>query len=319
LIPGELTTTRCSQQKTFKKPDAIIMQNKSLTINGEHINPEAVYRAVKSGAQIELGDESIRKIKRCREFLEETTQKGGIHYGINTGFGHLCDVVIQDDKLEQLQENLLLSHACGTGDIIPDDISRTMLILKIKNLSLGNSGVRTELVNQLKDMYNTGAAPMVYEQGSLGASGDLAPLAHLCLPLVGEGKLKWRGKMVSASEFLKANNWEPMTLASKEGLALINGTQFSCAFGIHSTVRGKLLLELANLCAALSLEAFNCHTGPFNPNIHKIRPTRVSKKSLPAYWNGCAVRISKRGRNSTCRTHTHSDVFRRYMERAWTI
>ncbi|TVR90318.1 MAG: histidine ammonia-lyase [Saprospirales bacterium] len=243
-----------------------------LTIGNHHTSPEEIYRCLKKGAELQLGKDAVDRIVRCREYLDNTLQKGGIHYGINTGFGHLCDVVIKDDQLEQLQENLLLSHACGTGDTIPDEISRVMLLLKIKNLSLGHSGVRLELVNRLSDFYNSGASPVVYEQGSLGASGDLAPLAHLCLPLIGAGKVNWKGKTVEAKDYLKENGWQPMKLASKEGLALINGTQFSSGYGICATVRAKLLLKLANLCAALSLEAFNCQTGPFNPLIHKIRP-----------------------------------------------
>jgi len=248
------------------------MGHTNLTIDKNPLNPEEIIKNLLSNGKLFLGEEARKKVRSCRQFLENTTSRGAIHYGINTGFGHLCDVLIKPDQLEQLQENLLISHACGTGDFIPDHISRIMLLLKIKNLSLGHSGVREELLDFMVDMFNSGAAPEVYEQGSLGASGDLAPLAHLCLPLIGKGRLNWKGAKWEASKWLSKIGREPIRLASKEGLALINGTQFSSGFGLDAVVRSKLLLKLANLNAALSMEAFNTHLSPFHPQIHQLRP-----------------------------------------------
>lgn len=248
------------------------MDHTILNIDNNLLKPEDVIRNLYSEGKLSLGEDARKKVLNCRQFLENTTKRGAIHYGINTGFGHLCDVLIKPDQLEQLQENLLISHACGTGTFIPDHISRIMLLLKIKNLSLGHSGVREELLDFMVEVFNSGAAPVIYEQGSLGASGDLAPLAHLCLPLIGQGRLNWRGRKWEASDWLKKMGMTPLKLASKEGLALINGTQFSSAFGLDSVVRSKLLLKLANLNAALSMEAFNTHLSPFHPQIHQLRP-----------------------------------------------
>lgn len=248
------------------------MNSNDLVISDQLLNPMEVYHLIRKGGKLDISEATLKKVVNCRNFLEMVTAKGDTIYGINTGFGHLCDVLVEGDQLEQLQENLLLSHSCGSGDEVPDHISRTMILLKLKNICLGHSGVRKILVERLLEMYNSGAAPVVYEQGSLGASGDLAPLAHMCLPLLGQGEVNYKGQKLSGSQYLKSIGKEPLSLASKEGLALINGTQFSTAYGVHSAVRAKLLFKLANLCASMSMEAFNCQTAPLHPQIHKIRP-----------------------------------------------
>nr|MBS0038220.1 histidine ammonia-lyase [Saprospiraceae bacterium] len=233
---------------------------------------ESIYNTVRKNSELKLGEGSRQAIEKCRHFLESEVKSGKTIYGINTGFGHLCDIRIGEDKLGQLQENLIRSHACGSGDWVPDEVSRTILLLKIKNLSLGYSGVRMELVDRLQTIYNSGVIPMIYEQGSLGASGDLAPLAHLSLLLLGEGKVKFRDEIMPTSRFLSLSGIAPLDLASKEGLALINGTQFSTGYGVQAVVKAGLLHRLANLCAVLSLEAFNCRIDPFSPLVHQIRP-----------------------------------------------
>ncbi len=242
-----------------------------------HQKPIDFFNCIENQYKVKVTEEAVKRINHCRLFLDQEAFSGNIHYGINTGFGHLCNVSISSKSLGQLQENLLLSHACGSGNYIPDDVARTILLLKIKNLCLGHSGVRLELVDHLVQIFNSGAVPLIYEQGSLGASGDLAPLAHMSLCLLGEGDIKYDETIIPSIEFLKKIGLEPLRMVSKEGLALINGTQFSTAYGLQAVVRGRQLLQLSNLCAALSLEAFNCQTSPFDPRVHLIRPHKGQK------------------------------------------
>lgn len=248
------------------------MKGRYFELGLHHQTPNDFFNCIKSNQSVSLNTLAVDAIKACRSFLDQEEQKGNVHYGINTGFGHLCNVIIGSESLGKLQENLLLSHACGSGNLVPEDVARTILLLKIKSLCLGHSGVRIELVNQLVSIFNSGVVPMIYEQGSLGASGDLAPLAHLGLCLLGEGEVKYQGKIITAGNFLKQIGLEPLPLVSKEGLALINGTQFSTAYGVQAVVKGQQLLKLANLCSALSLEAFNCQMGPFDSRVQLIRP-----------------------------------------------
>ena len=213
--------------------------------------------------------------ERSVNYLAKKTEvEHQVIYGVNTGFGSLCDRVIAPDKLSELQQNLILSHACGTGPEVPSDIVRLMLLLKVGALSRGNSGARPETIARLTHMYNAGVLPVVYEQGSLGASGDLAPLAHLCLPLLGRGEVYFNGKRMPASEVLKAKGWEPLTLGMKEGLALLNGTQFMTAFGAYCVYHGMRLSYLADLVSALALDAFHGRYEPFHPLVHSVRPQK---------------------------------------------
>ena len=200
------------------------------------------------------------------------SDKDAVFYGINTGFGSLCNTQISPDELEQLQYNLLRSHACGTGDLVPQEIVKLMLLLKVQSLSYGNSGVQLETVERLIEFFNNDILPVVYEQGSLGASGDLAPLAHLCLPLFGEGKV-WKfekGKF----EIRNANElpFKPVTLKSKEGLALINGTQFMLSYAVWCVLKSQQLLHHADSIAAISIDAFDAKLEPFSPQLHAVRP-----------------------------------------------
>jgi len=214
---------------------------------------------------IESANEAIQK---CYDYLaQKINVPGSIYYGINTGFGSLCNTRISSGDLTKLQENLLMSHACGMGDIVPDDVVRLMLLFKIKSLSLGYSGVKTETVQRLTDFLNLGLYPQVFKQGSLGASGDLAPLAHLCLPLIGKGKIG----VEPASDVLNRHDLLPIKLGPKEGLALINGTQFMTAYGVYSLLMAKKLSEWADKIATLSLEAFDCKMEPFFEQIHAVR------------------------------------------------
>jgi histidine ammonia-lyase len=223
--------------------------------------------------QLKLSNESVEVITKCREYLDQKIEQNpNPIYGINTGFGSLCNVIISNENLSQLQENLVKSHACGIGEEVPTEIVKIMLLLKIQSLSYGYSGVQLETVQRLIDFYNNNILPVVYTQGSLGASGDLSPLAHLSLPLLGEGEVNYEGNRVHASQILAKFNWKPIALKSKEGLALLNGTQFMSAYGVYILIKSEKLAYFSNLVAAISLEAFDGRLEPFNQLIHLIRP-----------------------------------------------
>ena len=212
------------------------------------------------------------KILMCREYLDKRLSSSNEpFYGINTGFGFLQNVRIDNSQLKELQENLIRSHACGMGERVPKDIVKLMVMLKIKSLSYGHSGVQIDTVKRLMDMYNSDVFPIVYTQGSLGASGDLAPLSHLCLPLLGEGEVMHEGRDYPAADILRKFGWNAISLQSKEGLALINGTQFMSAYGLYNLVQADRLLQWADIIAAISFDAFGCVADPLNENIHRVR------------------------------------------------
>ncbi|MCB0663830.1 MAG: aromatic amino acid lyase, partial [Saprospiraceae bacterium] len=234
---------------------------------------DQIAEIIENKSPLALSDESIHAITKCRAFLENklATEKVPF-YGINTGFGSLCDIRIKDETLHQLQENLVKSHAAGSGDEVPQEVVRIMLLLKIHSLSLGYSGVRLETVELLKEFYNRDILPVIFQLGSLGASGDLAPLAHMSLPLLGLGEVNYKGQRMPAAEALKDAGLKPTNLAAKEGLALLNGTQFSTGYSVWCLIQSKRIVKAANHTAALSLDAFNCHTSPFDKRLHTIRP-----------------------------------------------
>ena len=230
--------------------------------------------------KLALSDEAQLNIRKSRDYLIQKIQTNDVPiYGINTGFGSLCNVEISTENLSKLQENLVMSHACGTGELVPKPIIKLMLLLKIQSLSYGYSGVQIETVERLIDFYNNDVLPVIYTQGSLGASGDLAPLAHLSLPLIGKGEVFWGGERMSAEKILKKFNWEPITLMAKEGLALLNGTQFMSAYGVYGLLKSYKLSYFADLIAAVSLDAFDCNTSPFNALVHLVRPHRGQVKT----------------------------------------
>lgn len=221
---------------------------------------------------LELAEGTRAKIQTCRSYLDEKVAKSErLIYGVNTGFGSLCNTAISNDDLEQLQRNLVLSHACGMGERVPNDLVKRMLLLKVMGLSHGNSGVQVETVERLIFFFNNNIFPVVYQQGSLGASGDLAPLAHLSLPLLGEGEVEIEGKVVPSSEIEKRYGLKPIVLRSKEGLALLNGTQFMSTYASHAISKSRQLWSNWNLVAALSLEAYDGRIEPFQHNVNEIR------------------------------------------------
>ncbi len=234
---------------------------------------EELQEIIAYNKSIALSEEAIINIQKCREYLDQKMAKTDAPiYGINTGFGSLCNIKIDDENLTKLQENLVKSHACGIGDEVPNEIVKLMLLLKIQSLSYGHSGVQLITVNRLIDFYNNDVLPVIYTQGSLGASGDLAPLAHLSLPLLGEGEVWFENKKIHSSQVLKHFNWQPIILQSKEGLALLNGTQFMSAYGVNILIKSIKLSYLADLIGAISLEGFDGRQEPFNELIHFIRP-----------------------------------------------
>ena len=249
-------------------------------ISQESIDLETISAILEEDKALELADISIKKIQACRDYLNEKLKnQDSPIYGINTGFGSLYNLKISKENLTKLQENLVMSHACGTGELVPKAIIKLMLLLKVQSLSYGHSGVQLETAQRLMDFYNNDILPVVYTQGSLGASGDLAPLAHLALPLIGKGEVYFEGAIHTTESILKKFNWKPITLQSKEGLALLNGTQFMSAYGIHLLMKAYKLSYLADLIGSISLEAFDGRIEPFNELVHLVRPHKGQLKT----------------------------------------
>ena len=242
-------------------------------ISAEHLSIERIGEIVYGGYKIELSDDAHKRIVDCREYLDRKIAESTTPiYGVTTGFGSLCNVSIGSDYLAQLQINLMMSHACGTGDRVPNDIVKIMLLLNIQSLSYGFSGCQLVTVNRLIDFFNNEIYPVVYMQGSLGASGDLVPLAHLSLPLVGLGEVEHKGMVMSGAEVLQKFDWQPIKLASKEGLALLNGTQNMGAFAVWALLQSIRLSDWADKIAAMSLDAYYGLTAPFTDAVHQVRP-----------------------------------------------
>ena len=242
-------------------------------ISTDVLSLEAIQEIIYQHKTLELSEEARVNIQKCRDYLDAKMEANETPiYGINTGFGSLCNIKISNENLSKLQENLVKSHACGTGEEVPSEIVKLMLLLKIQSLSYGYSGVQLITVLRLIDFYNNDILPVIYTQGSLGASGDLAPLAHLSLPLLGEGEVFYNGKKMFTSQVMKQFDWKPIVLQSKEGLALLNGTQFMSAYGTHILLKAIKFSYLADLIGTISLEGFDGRKEPFNELIHFIRP-----------------------------------------------
>ncbi len=242
-------------------------------ISSEELDLEKLESLLEPGQKIALSEESKSSIVACRKYLDRKLKevKEPV-YGINTGFGALYNKSIPEDSLSDLQHNLVMSHACGTGEMVPPQIVKLMILLKVKGLAFGNSGVQLQTVERLIDFFNEDVLPVVYQQGSLGASGDLAPLAHLCLPLIGEGEVLYNGKIQPSKVVLKKFGWKQIVLQSKEGLALLNGTQFMSAYGCYCLMQSYKLASLSDFVSAISLEAFDGRQEPFDKLVHKVRP-----------------------------------------------
>ncbi len=241
-------------------------------ISSGKIDFDLMRKVLRNEVRLALSDDARSRVILCRQYLESriAIQEEPV-YGVNTGFGSLCNHSISAGDLSTLQRNLVMSHACGVGDEVPEHIVRLMLFLKIQSLAYGHSGIRMETLERLIGFYNQGIYPVVYAQGSLGASGDLAPLAHLSLPLIGMGEVHVDGKRMAGKEMLVEMSWEPLDLGAKEGLALLNGTQFMGAYGSYAVLWASDLSLWADLVGSLSLEAFHGHMDPFLEQVHRIR------------------------------------------------
>lgn len=241
-------------------------------INNNWLFLNEIDQIIHSGVKVALSNLAVDKIESCRTYLDEAMDdKSKVIYGINTGFGSLCNTVIDSENLSLLQANLMLSHACGIGERVPNEIVKRMLLLKVLGLAHGSSGVQLQTVERLLFFYNNAIFPVVYQQGSLGASGDLAPLAHLCLPLIGHGEIEIEGKIENAAVLEQRYGLEPVKLKSKEGLALLNGTQFMSAYASHCVSEAEKIWNQFNRVAAISLDAYDGRIEPFGLSVNEIR------------------------------------------------
>ena len=242
-------------------------------ISSKHLSLERVKEIIDNKEKLALSQEAVEAIVKCRKYLDSKLDDiGRPVYGVTTGFGSLYNVTIPRDDLSRLQHNLVMSHACGMGETVRPEIVKIMLLLKVQCLSYGHSGAQLQTVRRLMDMFNEDVLPVVYQQGSLGASGDLAPLAHLCLPLIGMGEVLYEGKVRPSAEVWAEKGWEPICLQSKEGLALLNGTQFMSAHAIWSIIKSMRLSRWADIIGAISLDAYDGRIEPFLPLTHHLRP-----------------------------------------------
>lgn len=269
----------------------------TLQITGTELSIDDVERVSLGNVHVELSGGALERISRARKVVDQAEAEQLSTYGLNTGVGRFVDTHIPAGLTAELQKRVLRSHAAGVGEPYNDEVVRAAQLLRINTLALGYSGVRAELVERMVMHLNAGVLPYVPARGSVGASGDLAPLSHLCLPLVGEGKAFFNGELMPSADALKLAEIEPLELASKEGLSLINGTQFMTAMGIVFGLRARRLLRMADLVAALSVEALRGSDQPFLPQIHELRPhqgQRVSAANMLAAMEGSTITDSHR-------------------------
>ena len=242
----------------------------------DHLDLKKVLQIANSELNTTINKEAKEKINLSRKKVNTITQKNKAVYGINTGFGPLCDVQISPEETNLLQKNLLITHAVGVGEIIDKQLSKIMMICKVHALCQGFSGVRLKLIERILYFIENDLLPTVPKQGSVGASGDLAPLSHLFLPLIGEGDFWVEDKIIPAKKVLKDHNLEPLELHAKEGLGLINGTQFILAHAILGLSKMKYLLDVSDVSGAMSIEGYKGSASPFKEALHKIRPFKGS-------------------------------------------
>ena len=266
---------------------------KTFEIGKETLTFDHLDALVNERHQLILSDKARDRVISCRKYLEEKLKlEPEPIYGVNTGFGSLHHVKIEGEKMEALQHNLVVSHASGTGDRVPIDITRLMLFLKIQSLAYGHSAIRLETMERMIEFYNLEITPVTYQQGSLGASGDLAPLAHMALPLLGLGEVYIAGEKKQAQEVLEMQGWDPLVLSAKEGLAILNGTQFMSAYGCRAIIQAERLARIADISGALSLDGFNCRIEPFDALIQEVRPHKGQidvAKNIRGLINGSEI------------------------------
>jgi len=242
-------------------------------ISPERLTYPIIEEILENRKMLVISEESRALIEKSKAYLDrKIAETDGPLYGINTGFGALCNIEVSKDDLSKLQQNLVISHSCNLGPEIPSDVVRLMLLLKAHALAKGNSAVQLVTVQRILDLYNHDILPIVCEQGSLGASGDLAPLAKLFLPLIGMGEVYYKSAKREAADVLSEIGWEPIRLQAKEGLALLNGTQFMSAHAVYTLLKAFRLVDYADIIGALSLDSFDGLIEPFRAQIQEIRP-----------------------------------------------
>ena len=242
-------------------------------INGNNLTIEDVVNVCRNNYEVIITEEAIINVKKSRKLVDKLVEEGKISYGITTGFGRFSDVAISREDSKLLQENLIISHSCGVGNPLSEDTVRAIMLLRVNNLAKGYSGIRLETLQTLVDMINKGVHPIIPEKGSLGASGDLAPLSHMVLTMIGEGEAIYKGERMSSKLAMEKSGIGIMdSLYSKEGLALINGTQVMTAIGLLATYDAMNLLKTADIAYCLTMEALNGITCAMDERVHKVRP-----------------------------------------------
>ncbi|MEN8118166.1 MAG: histidine ammonia-lyase [Bacteroidota bacterium] len=275
------------------------MSNRTFEITPNNLTFGVIQDILENNINLKLSEISIQLIHKSKKYLDKKLEHAEKpFYGINTGFGSLCNIEISKDELSKLQENLVVSHACNVGPEVPSDVVKVMLLLKAHALSKGNSAVQLITVQRIIDLFNNNVLPVVREQGSLGASGDLAPLAMLFLPLLGLGEVNFEGKKVSSGKVLEKFGWEPVKLEAKEGLALLNGTQFMSAHGVYTLLKTFRIIDQGDIIGAVSLDAFDGLLEPFSENIQRIRPHKgqaVTAKNFRHILAGSEMQAKTKG------------------------
>ena len=252
---------------------------KFIEIELKNYRTKEIAQLLEPGHHLTLSNQVISAVNRSRSILEEKVKSGATIYGVNTGFGKLSQVKISDEDIVKLQKNLILSHAVGLGNPVPEDITRFILLLKVISLSKGSSGVRIEIIQRLLDFINLNCLPVIPEQGSVGASGDLAPLAHMTLPLIGLGKVMHENKIQNAAKVLPSLELKPIELSYKEGLALINGTQFSTAYGLYCSLKADIIVKSADIIGAMTVDGIKGTSQAFRADVHRLKPHPGQLKS----------------------------------------
>jgi histidine ammonia-lyase len=251
----------------------------TIILNGNDLTIKEIEKIIFQKYMVKISDESTPLINKSRQIVEKILSSNEVVYGINTGFGYLKNKVIPSSDIEKLQENLIISHCAGVGELFSPEISKTMMLLRANALIKGFSGIRLEVIQRLLDFINLDITPLVPSQGSVGSSGDLAPLSHMALPLLGKGKVLFKNEIKHTLEVLKENNLEPITLKAKEGLALINGTQAMTAVGCITIIRANKMIDIADGIAAMSVDALKGSKQAFRKELHIIRPHKGQLKS----------------------------------------
>ena len=276
------------------------MSNKHFQISQSDLTIADIESILKENLKLKLDQQTEKKVSSNRLYLDQKLENSDVlHYGINTGFGSLCNKVISSGELRKLQVNLVRSHACGFGKEVDNEMVKIMMLLKIQSLSRGYSGITLTTLKRLIYFFNHDIFPIVYEQGSLGASGDLAPLAHMSLALIGEGFVSYNNKLISAEQMHFDLKIDPILLETKEGLALLNGTQFMSAYAVHAALNVSRLFDHSTKISALSLDAYNCQLSPFNPELHALRPYHgqqyISEEILKLLSESDLVKVKDKG------------------------